>query len=81
MIVFAFKTIFWAYLSDYQVLYLIILGAAIALVVLFLPNGLWGTFINYRDSSRAVQSQYRSRPRVDAAEESDEQEKGAPDHG
>lgn len=43
VIIFAFKTIFWAYLSDYQVLYLIILGALIALSVVFLPNGIWGT--------------------------------------
>jgi branched-chain amino acid transport system permease protein len=43
VIIFAFKTVFWAYLSDYQVLYLIILGALIAMSVVFLPNGLWGT--------------------------------------
>ena len=42
IIVFAFKTLFWAYLSDYQVLYLIILGVAISLSVVFMPNGLWG---------------------------------------
>lgn len=43
VIIFAFKTFFWAYLSDYQVLYLIILGAVISITVIFLPNGLWGT--------------------------------------
>jgi branched-chain amino acid transport system permease protein len=43
VIIFAFKTVFWAYLSDYQVLYLIILGALIAMSVVFMPNGLWGT--------------------------------------
>ncbi|MFZ7127348.1 MAG: branched-chain amino acid ABC transporter permease [Desulfobacterales bacterium] len=43
VIVFSFKTIFWAYLSEYQVLYLIILGAVIALTVVFLPNGILGT--------------------------------------
>ena len=43
VLIFAFKTVFWAYLSDFQVLYLIILGAVIALSVVFLPNGLWGT--------------------------------------
>jgi branched-chain amino acid transport system permease protein len=43
ILIFAFKTYFWAYLSDYQVLYLIILGGVIALTVVFLPNGLWGT--------------------------------------
>jgi branched-chain amino acid transport system permease protein len=43
IVVFSFKTLFWAYLSDYQVLYLIILGAVIALTVVFLPNGVMGT--------------------------------------
>lgn len=43
VIVFSFKTVFWAYLSDYQVLYLIILGGVIALTVVFLPNGILGT--------------------------------------
>ena len=47
LLIFAFKTIFWAYLSDYQLLYLIILGALIAVSVIFMPNGLWGT-INSR---------------------------------
>jgi branched-chain amino acid transport system permease protein len=42
VIIFAFKTVFWAYLSDYQVLYLIILGALIAASVVFPHNGLWG---------------------------------------
>lgn len=42
VLVFLFKTLFWAYLSDYQVLYLIILGGVIALSVVFLPDGLWG---------------------------------------
>jgi branched-chain amino acid transport system permease protein len=45
VLIFAFKTVFWAYLSDFQLLYLIILGAVIALCVVFLPNGLWGTII------------------------------------
>lgn len=45
ILIFTFKTIFWAYLSDFQLLYLIILGAAIALSVVFLPNGLWGTLV------------------------------------
>ncbi|MBC8457664.1 MAG: branched-chain amino acid ABC transporter permease [Deltaproteobacteria bacterium] len=53
VIVFAFKIYFWAYLSDYQVLYLIILGIAIALSVVFLPNGLWGTLTSYVQSRRA----------------------------
>lgn len=54
VLIFAFKTYFWAYLSDYQVLYLIILGAAIALSVVFLPNGLWGTLIGYMGGGRAL---------------------------
>lgn len=45
VLIFAFKTVFWAYLSNFQLLYLIILGAAIALSVVFLPNGLWGTLV------------------------------------
>jgi branched-chain amino acid transport system permease protein len=48
VIIFAFKTTFWTYLSDYQVLYLIILGAAISLTVIFLPNGLWGTLLGLK---------------------------------
>ena len=50
VLLFAFKTYFWAYLSDYQVLYLIILGAVIALSVVFLPDGLWGTILKYKSS-------------------------------
>jgi branched-chain amino acid transport system permease protein len=42
VLIFAFKTVFWAYLSDFEVLYLIILGAVIALSVVFLPNGALG---------------------------------------
>jgi branched-chain amino acid transport system permease protein len=42
ILIFAFKTIFWAYLAEYEVLYVIILGAAIALSVVFLPNGVLG---------------------------------------
>lgn len=45
VLIFAFKTIFWAYLSDFQLLYLIILGALIAISVIFIPNGLWGTLV------------------------------------
>lgn len=47
ILIFLFKTCFWAYLSDYQVLYLIILGLVIALSVVFLPDGLWGTLTAY----------------------------------
>lgn len=42
VLIFAFKTVFWAYLADYEVLYLIILGATIALSVVFLPDGVLG---------------------------------------
>jgi len=42
VLIFAFKTLFWAYLSAYEVLYIIILGAVIALSVVFLPNGALG---------------------------------------
>jgi branched-chain amino acid transport system permease protein len=42
VLIFAFKTVFWAYLADYEVLYVIILGAVIALSVVFLPNGVLG---------------------------------------
>ena len=38
VLIFMFKTLFWAYLSAYEVLYLIILGAVIALSVVFLPG-------------------------------------------
>jgi branched-chain amino acid transport system permease protein len=48
ILIFAFKTLFWAYLSDYQLLYLIILGAVIAVSVVFMPNGLWGTLNEFR---------------------------------
>jgi branched-chain amino acid transport system permease protein len=42
VLIFAFKTLFWAYLSNFEVLYVIILGAVIALSVVFLPNGALG---------------------------------------
>lgn len=42
VLIFAFKTLFWAYLSAYEVLYLIILGAVIAGSVVFLPDGVLG---------------------------------------
>ena len=54
IIIFLFKTYFWAYLSDYQVLYLIILGGVIAASVVFLPNGLWGTIISYIQTRKAL---------------------------
>ncbi|MHB8782471.1 MAG: branched-chain amino acid ABC transporter permease [Desulfobacteria bacterium] len=42
VLIFTFKTVFWAYLSDYEVLYLIILGGVIAASVVFLPDGVLG---------------------------------------
>ncbi len=59
VLIFAFKTIFWAYLSDFQLLYLIILGAVIALSVVFLPNGLWGT-LKMRHKARKATSKNHS---------------------
>jgi branched-chain amino acid transport system permease protein len=52
LLIFAFKTLFWAYLSDFQLLYLIILGAVIALSVVFIPNGLWGTLRGTRSHKK-----------------------------
>jgi branched-chain amino acid transport system permease protein len=49
-----FKTYFWAYLSDYQVLYLIILGVAIAACVFFLPDGIWGAVTRRQEGRRAL---------------------------
>ncbi len=53
-LIYAFKTYFWAYLSQYQVLYLVILGAAIAASVVFLPDGLWGAFISRQEGRKAL---------------------------
>jgi len=68
VLIFIFKTIFWAYLSEYQLLYLIILGAVIAVSVIFIPNGLWGTFFHRSQSRKAAVP--------DAAENSTELEEG-----
>jgi branched-chain amino acid transport system permease protein len=54
VIIFGFKTVFWAYLSAYEVLYLIILGALIAASVIFLPDGVLGISFRRR-SGRAKQ--------------------------
>jgi branched-chain amino acid transport system permease protein len=54
ILIFAFKTIFWAYLSAYEVLYLIILGAVIATSVVFLPNGVLGAFARRRGGRGAA---------------------------
>jgi branched-chain amino acid transport system permease protein len=50
VLIFAFKTVFWAYLADYEVLYLIILGGVIALSVVFLPDGVLGRLLHRRAS-------------------------------
>ena len=55
VLIFAFKTLFWAYLSDFQLLYLIILGAVIALSVVFMPNGLWGTLNGFRKNKQGTE--------------------------
>jgi branched-chain amino acid transport system permease protein len=52
LLIFAFKTVFWAYLSDFQLLYLIILGALIAVSVIFIPNGLWGTLMSRKKADK-----------------------------
>jgi branched-chain amino acid transport system permease protein len=49
-----FKTYFWAYLSNFQVLYLIILGVAIAACVVFLPDGIWGAVTRRQEGRRAL---------------------------
>lgn len=53
LLIFAFKTVFWAYLSDYQLLYLIILGALIAVSVIFIPNGLWGSLMSRKQAEKS----------------------------
>ncbi|MGK2943908.1 MAG: branched-chain amino acid ABC transporter permease [Desulfuromonadales bacterium] len=63
VLIFAFKTVFWAYLSDFQLLYLIILGAVIALCVVFLPNGLWGTIINRNGGNGGLKKSRRVGPK------------------
>lgn len=52
VLIFAFKTLFWAYLSAYEVLYLIILGAVIAGSVIFLPDGVLGVLPQRRKEVR-----------------------------
>jgi branched-chain amino acid transport system permease protein len=53
VLIFAFKTLFWAYLSAYEVLYIIILGAVIALSVVFLPDGALGMVFRRRKAPEA----------------------------
>ena len=52
VVLFAFKMFFWAKLSNFEVLYLIVLGALIALSVVFLPDGLWGAFTARRGAKK-----------------------------
>lgn len=52
VVIFAFKTLFWAYLSAYEVLYLIILGGVIAASVVFLPDGVLGMAFRRRGRNR-----------------------------
>jgi branched-chain amino acid transport system permease protein len=65
IIIYLFKTYFWAYLSDYQVLYLIILGGVIAASVVFLPNGLWGTITSYLQTRKALKKEAVSQGKTD----------------
>jgi branched-chain amino acid transport system permease protein len=48
VLIFVFKTVFWAYLAEYEVLYVIILGAVIAVSVVFLPDGVLGPLLHRR---------------------------------
>jgi len=54
VLIFAFKTVFSAYLAAYEVLYVIILGAAIAASVVFLPNGVLGELLHRRGPRKPV---------------------------
>jgi branched-chain amino acid transport system permease protein len=54
VLVFAFKTVFWAYLAEYEVLYVIILGGVIAASVVFLPDGVLGRLLYRRGPRRPV---------------------------
>jgi len=54
VLIFAFKTVFWAYLAEYEVLYVIILGGAIAASVVFLPNGVLGELLHRRGPRKPV---------------------------
>ena len=69
LLIFAFKTAFWAYLSDFQLLYLIILGGVIALSVVFMPNGLWGTLGSMKPGKRDKKKKAHTAVAVNLAEE------------
>jgi branched-chain amino acid transport system permease protein len=51
---FGFKTFFWTYLAEFQVLYIIIMGLAIMLSVLFLPDGIVGAITGRREGRAAL---------------------------
>jgi branched-chain amino acid transport system permease protein len=72
LLIFAFKTLFWAYLSAYQLLYLIILGALIAVSVVFMPNGLWGTLMSRKQPSRTRSEPQPAEPVLVAASAQEE---------
>jgi branched-chain amino acid transport system permease protein len=55
VIIFTFKTLFWSYLSAFEVLYVIILGALIALSVVFMPDGVVGLY--YRRAGKSANKQ------------------------
>jgi branched-chain amino acid transport system permease protein len=68
VVLFAFKMFFWAKLSNFEVLYLIVLGALIALSVVFLPDGLWGA-LTARRGARKARSLHTEAPVAAAKEE------------
>ncbi|HTN52576.1 MAG TPA: branched-chain amino acid ABC transporter permease [Anaeromyxobacter sp.] len=68
VLIFAFKTVFWAYLSEYEVLYVIILGAAIAASVVFLPDGVLGQLLHRRGPTRPATPAPRPVPAAGKAE-------------
>jgi branched-chain amino acid transport system permease protein len=76
VVVYSFKTLFWAYLSDYQVLYLIILGAVISLTVVFLPNGILGTIMVLGTGKNAL----RKGLSLESAQTDSTPDKGGPAH-
>jgi branched-chain amino acid transport system permease protein len=55
VLIFALKSLFWAYLSAYELLYIIILGCVIATSVVFLPDGVLGVI--FRKGRQRTKSQ------------------------
>jgi len=70
ILIFAFKTVFWAYLAEYEVLYVIILGGAIAASVVFLPNGVLGELLHRRGPRRSAAPEPTTTPDAPAAKAS-----------